>query len=87
MYGVYYELAYGTGKTLVADLVPQDMWGIAYGTYAAVLWILNFPASFLAGVLSQGIGPFEGFGPAGPFIFGGMLALIAVVWMFFWRPT
>jgi len=86
MYGVYYGLAYGTGKALVADLVPQDMRGIAYGTYAAVLGILNFPASFLAGVLWQGIGPFEGFGPAGPFIFGGVLALIAAVWMFFWRP-
>jgi len=86
IYGVYYGLAYGTGKALVADLVPQDMRGIAYGTYAAVLGILNFPASFLAGVLWQGIGPFEGFGPAGPFIFGGVLALIAAVWMFFWRP-
>lgn len=86
IYGIYYGLAFGTGKALVADLVPQDMRGIAYGTYAAVLGILNFPASFLAGVLWQGIGPFEGFGPAGPFIFGGVLALIAAVWMFFWRP-
>lgn len=87
IYGVYYGLAYGTGKALVADLVPQDMRGMAYGTYAAVLGILNFPASFLAGVLWQGIGPFEGFGPAGPFIFGGVVALIAAVWMFFWRPS
>jgi MFS family permease len=74
------------GGWLAYSLVPQDMRGIAYGTYAAVLGILNFPASFLAGVLWQGIGPFEGFGPAGPFIFGGVLALIAAVWMFFWRP-
>jgi MFS family permease len=86
LYGVYYGLAYGTGKALIADLVREDVRGIAYGTYAAVLGLLNFPASFIAGVLWQGMGEWAGFGPAAPFLFGAVLALIAAVWMFFWRP-
>lgn len=86
LYGVYYGLAYGTGKALIADLVREDLRGIAYGTYAAVLGLLNFPASFIAGVLWQGMGEWAGFGPAAPFLFGAVLALIAAVWMFFWRP-
>ena len=37
LYGVYYGLAYGTAKALVADLVPAELRGTAYGTYNAVL--------------------------------------------------
>jgi len=86
LYGVYYGLAYGTGKALVADLVREDLRGIAYGTYAAVLGLLNFPASFIAGVLWQGMGEWGGFGPAAPFIFGALLALTAAVLMWLWKP-
>ena len=86
LYGVYYGLAYGTGKALIADLVHEDLRGIAYGTYAAVLGLLNFPASFIAGVLWQGIGAWGGFGPAAPFIFGALLALTAAVLMWLWKP-
>ena len=86
LYGVYYGLAYGTGKALIADLVREDLRGIAYGTYAAVLGLLNFPASFIAGVLWQGMGEWAGFGPAAPFIFGAVLALTAAVLMWLWKP-
>jgi MFS family permease len=77
LYGLYYGLAYGTAKALVADLAPAELRGTAYGTYNAVLGILDFPASAIAGVLWQGIGRWQGFGPSAPFIFGGALALLA----------
>jgi MFS family permease len=77
MYGLYYGMAYGTAKALVADLVPAETRGTAYGTYNAVLGILDFPASVIAGVLWQGIGGWPGLGPSAPFIFGGLLALLA----------
>ena len=49
-YGVYYGLAYGTAKALVADVVPAELHGTAYGTYNAVLGLLDFPASLIAGL-------------------------------------
>ncbi len=81
LYGVYYGLAYGTTKAMVADIVPKALRGTAYGTYNAVLGILDFPASLIAGVLWQGVGGWEGFGPAAPFVFGGSLALTAALLM------
>ena len=79
IYGLYYGMAYGTAKALVADLVPVELRGTAYGTYNAVLGILDFPASAIAGILWQGIGGWQGFGPSAPFIFGGVLALLAAL--------
>ncbi len=77
LYGVYYGLAYGTSKAMVADIVPEELRGTAYGTYNTVLGILDFPASLIAGVLWQGVGSWEGFGPSAPFFFGGAMALLA----------
>lgn len=81
LYGLYYGLTYGTTKAMVADLVPEQLRGTAYGTYNAVLGILDFPASLIAGILWQGAGVWQGFGPSAPFLFGGILALIAAVLM------
>jgi MFS family permease len=81
IYGLYYGLAYGTTKAMVADIVPEELRGTAYGTYNAVLGILDFPASLIAGLLWQGAGRWEGFGPSAPFFFGGAMALLAAVLM------
>ncbi len=86
LYGVYYGLAYGTTKAMVADIVPRTLRGTAYGTYNAVLGILDFPASLIAGVLWQGVGSWQGFGPAAPFVFGGSLALFAALLMGLMMP-
>jgi len=85
-YGLYYGLAYGSANALVADLVPENMRGTAYGTYNAVIGLLAFPSSFIAGILWQGIGSWSGLGPSAPFFFGGGLALIASLLMVFWMP-
>jgi len=86
LYGLYYGLTYGTSKALVADIVPAELHGTAYGTYNAILGILDFPASLIAGVLWQGIGRWGGFGASAPFLFGGGLALLAALLMSFWNP-
>jgi len=77
LYGVYYGMAYGTTRAMVADIVPPHLRGTAYGTYNAMLGILDFPASFIAGVLWQGVGPWQGFGPSAPFLFGAVMAFLA----------
>lgn len=86
LYGVYYGLAYGTAKAMVADLVPEELRGTAYGTYNAILGILDFPASLIAGILWSGIGGWPGLGPTAPFYFGGTLALLAAIAMSLWTP-
>ena len=85
-YGLYFGLAYGTSNAMVADLVPVNLRGTAYGTYHAVIGLLAFPASLIAGILWQGVGRWAGFGPSAPFLFGGSLALIAALLMIFWMP-
>ncbi|MDR3575677.1 MAG: MFS transporter [Anaerolineaceae bacterium] len=84
IYGLYYGMAFGTANALVADLVPENLRGTAYGTYNAVIGVLTFPASLIAGFLWQGVGAWKGFGPSAPFLFGGSLALLAAILMIFW---
>jgi MFS family permease len=87
VYGLYYGLAFGTTKAMVADLVPEALRGTAYGTYNAVLGILDFPASLIAGILWEGVGRWGGFGASAPFFFGSAMALIAAVLMLLWKPA
>ena len=86
IYGIYYGLAYGTSKAMIADIVAENLRGTAYGTYNAVLGILDFPASLIAGLLWQGAFGWKGFGPSAPFLFGAVLALIAAIAMALWKP-
>ena len=71
---------------MVADLVAPELRGTAYGTYNAILGIIDFPASLIAGLLWQGVGGWSGFGPSAPFLFGSALAFLAAILMFFWKP-
>lgn len=77
IYGLYYALTEGTSRAFVADLVPQEQRGTAYGLYHASIGLAALPASLIAGLLWQGIGAWGGFGPAAPFYFGAVLALLA----------
>lgn len=72
-YGLYYALTEGTSKAFIADLVPAHLRGTAYGLYNATVGLLALPASLIAGVLWQA------FGAPAPFLFGGVMALVASV--------
>jgi MFS family permease len=85
-YGLYYGMAYGTSKAMVADLVRPELRGTAYGTYNAVLGILDLPASLIAGILWQGIAGWAGLGASAPFIFGAACSLLAAILMLLWKP-
>jgi MFS family permease len=74
LYGVYHGMVSGAAKALIADLVPPELRGTAYGTYAAAIGIVTLPASVLAGILWEGLGDWGGFGPAAPFAFGAAAA-------------
>lgn len=79
VYGVYYAATHGVAKAYVADLVPPERRGTAYGVYNAAVGVTAFPASLIAGFLWQGAGGWSGFGAAAPFLFGASLALVAAV--------
>ena len=83
LYGIYYAATEGAAKALVADLVPPERRGTAYGIYNAAIGLTVFPASLIAGLLWQGLGGWHGFGPSAPFLFGAVLALISA--LLFWR--
>ena len=86
-YGVYQGLVAGAAKALVADLVPPEVRGTAFGTYHAVVGIMSLPASLLAGLLWQGFGSWAGFGPAAPFALGAVLAGVAAVMLLVFVPS
>lgn len=79
LYGLYYAATEGTAKAMVADMIPTEQRGTAYGYYNGLIGFLALPASFIAGILWQGLGNWTGFGASAPFIFGAVLSLIAVI--------
>lgn len=86
VYGLYYAAVEGTAKALVADLIPAEQRGAAYGYYNAIVGLMALPGSLLAGILWQGLGGWSGFGPSAPFLAGALLALTAAGMMtLYWR--
>jgi hypothetical protein len=84
LYGIYYGLTEGVYRAFVADLVPQEQRGTAYGLFNASVGLAALPASLAAGILWQGLGSWGGLGPAAPFYFGASLALLAVLLFVLW---
>jgi MFS family permease len=79
VYGAYYGLTEGAAKALVADLVPVEARGTAYGAFNAAIGLTALPASMVAGVLWQGIGGWNGLGAWAPFAFGAGMAFLAAI--------
>ncbi|MHB8105746.1 MAG: MFS transporter, partial [Dehalococcoidales bacterium] len=72
-YGIYYGIVEGAAKAYVADLVPAERRGTAYGYYQGVVGLMLLPASVLAGWLWDSVDP------AATFYFGAGLAFLAMV--------
>lgn len=72
-YGIYYGIVEGVARAFVADLVPEERRGTAYGLYHGVVGFALLPASLIAGWMWQAIGP------AAPFYFGAAFAFLAML--------
>jgi len=57
LYGVYFGLVEGATRAFVSDIAPVVRRGTAYGVYHGVVGFALLPASVIAGVLWQDIGP------------------------------
>ncbi len=75
VYGVYFGLAEGAEKALVADLVRPEQRGTAYGLYNLAFGVTVLPASLLMGAL------WTWWGPAPAFLVSGALGATAAVLM------
>jgi MFS family permease len=76
-YGLFYALSDGAAKAMVAELVPEQSRGAAFGLYNAAVGVMALPASLIAGILWHRVSP------AAPFGFGAALAALALVGMAF----
>lgn len=79
-YGLYFGATEGVEKALVADFVPADRRGAAFGFYNLALGIAALPASLLFGTL------LDHAGPRTAFCFGAGMALLAAVAICFVAP-
>lgn len=71
VYGVYFGLTEGVEKALVADLVPDDKRGTAFGFYSLAFGITVFPASLIFGLL------WDKFGSGTAFLVSAAISVIA----------
>jgi MFS family permease len=73
LYGVVYAAVDGNQRAYVSDLAQEHLKATALGTFHTVTGLMALPASMLAGIL------WENIGPSATFIYGGTLALMSVV--------
>ena len=73
IYGIYTAMTTGAERALIAEIAPPQLKGTMLGLHATLVGIALLPASVLAGLFWDGIGP------SAPFIFGGVLSLISAV--------
>jgi MFS family permease len=85
-YGLYYGIAEGVSRAFVADVVRPEQRGTAYGALNAAIGVITLPANIIAGLLWQGIGAWNGFGPTATFVFGAVMTFAAAMLLVFWLP-
>jgi len=71
----------GTQRALIADLVPSEKRASAYGIYFALVGVLMFFSSTIAGLV------WKKFGAEIVFTYGAGLGLIASLLLFFLLPN
>ncbi|MEW6034197.1 MAG: MFS transporter [Chloroflexota bacterium] len=73
LYGAYYGLTEGVARAFVCDLAPSQRLGTAYGWYHGLVGITLLPASLIAGLLWQMLGP------QATFLFGAGTSALALL--------
>jgi MFS family permease len=79
LYALFFALTEGSERAFVADLVPENLRGRAYGIFYAAVGVAALPASIVFGLL------WKRFGPRVAFLTGAALALVAAIAL--WAAT
>ena len=77
VYGMFFGLTEGVEKALVADLVPDEKRGTAYGFYNLAFGITVFPASLLFGLA------WTQFGSSTAFVISAAISVAAAILLTF----
>ena len=72
IYGTYFGMTEGVEKAFVADMVPENKRGTAFGLYNLAFGITVFPASLLFGLI------WTNFGPTTAFLASACASVIAI---------
>lgn len=72
-YGFYFGMTEGAEKALVADFIPSELRGTAFGVYHGAMGLAALPASLIFGVFWKLLGPQVAFG------IGAALAGVAAI--------
>lgn len=75
IYGAYFGMTEGVEKAFVADMVPVDKRGTAYGLYNLAFGITVFPASLLFGLI------WNEFGASTAFLASACVSIAAIMMM------
>jgi MFS family permease len=81
IYGLFSGMTEGVRKALVADLVPQEIRGAAFGIHGFTVSFFQLPASLLLGILWQKYGALLAFSV------GGALAALAGLLLMIFIPA
>ena len=73
LYGLYLGMSKGVLLAAIGDRIPAELRGTAFGAIALATGIVLFPANLIAGLL------WENIGYQAPFIFGSILAILALL--------
>jgi len=76
-YGLYMGVADGVQRAYIATLIPAEQKATGFGLYHMVVGLAILPASLIAGLLWDSVGP------VAPFAFGATMATLAAV-LFAW---
>ena len=79
LYGAYFGLTEGAEKAFVADLVPENLRGTAYGFFHLACGGAALPASLLVGGIWIAVGHAWAFG------LGAVLSILALLGLAFLR--
>ena len=79
LYGVYKGVSDGTQRAYIAKIAPEERKATAFGVFHTVNGIMLLPASIIAGVLWDRVGP------EATFLYGAALSLLAAVYFAFTR--
>jgi MFS family permease len=80
-YALFYAFTEGTEKAFVADLIPRERRGSAYGWFNLAIGLGALPASLIFGAIWDRVGPHAAF------LFGASLAMLASFGMLFVRSS
>lgn len=73
LYGIYTAMIAGVERAFIAEIAPKHLKGTMLGLHSTIVGIALLPASVIAGILWDTIGSYA------PFVFGGIMALIAAL--------